>query len=459
MGPDVPIKGMDSKDVAGASTPEPKSLPSSVTSPHAPKLDVFEKKQVMLSTDLGIGPHLRESYEAIIKQGGGAITTDVAKADMLICRYRDGFAYRTASRLDKHVGNLAWLYHLITYNTWTSPLRRLLHYPVSRTGIVGFEGLRISLSNYVGEARIYLENLIQASGAECTKTLKQDNTHLITAHDNSEKCGAARDWGLHVVNHLWLEESYAKWRMQPVSDRRYTHFPRRTNLGEVAGQTRLDKHILEALFYPSDDTANQVPPSPRRVMQNKDQNAASTSMQPPSAKAKKVATPKTGDRSRRLSELERLQTPGHSGPFSDGKENDTPGSTSSRKSKDTATAKLHDYAPDLALYEKERKRVGGVIYGGRRVGDEDRVTLNKKRRSVEPQDESEDEEAADTKRQKKSRPPPITMRLMITGYRKWVGQVKTEDAEKVSFDSLLALYKTRVSNYDSGNSETLELRY
>src|SRR4030095_9373166 len=102
-----------------------------------------------------------------------------------ICRYREGADYIMASRLGKEVGNLSWLYHLITHNTWTSPLRRLLHYPIARSGIPGFKKFRISLSNYAGEARIYLENLIVAAGAECTKTLKQDNTHLITAHGSS----------------------------------------------------------------------------------------------------------------------------------------------------------------------------------------------------------------------------------------------------------------------------------
>lgn len=439
--PDAPVRWSENKDIAGASTPEPTALPTPVTSPHARrKLDVFEGKQVMLSSDLKIGAHLRHTIEHLVQQGGGIITSDVSKSDMFVCRYRDGYAYRVASRLNKDVGNLSWLYHLITYNTWTSPLRRMLHYPVSTSGIPGFESLKISLSNYVGEGRLYLENLIAAAGAECTKTLRQENTHLVTAHVNSEKCNAAKDWGLHVVNHLWLEESYSKWKLQPESDRRYTHFPRRTNLGEVVGQTRLDKAVLEKLFFPPDDT-NQVPPSPR-AMKSKDQNAAAghvpTSMQPPSAKAQKVAdngagtkesTPRVG-KSRRLSESERLQTPSHSRLTSDGKENDTPSSTSSRKSKDTATTRLHGIAPDIQLYEKETKRVGGVVYGGRRVSDEDRVIVNKKkRRSAEP-DEGEGDDAAETKRPKRSR-PPVAMRVLITRFQRWVGNTKKEDADKV----------------------------
>ncbi|OGE48163.1 hypothetical protein PENARI_c031G04125 [Penicillium arizonense] len=434
VGLDTPIPPQDNKDLVGASTTNPTKLPTPSISAHTNgQRSVFEGKTIMLSPDLGIGSHLQESIEAVLKQGGAEVTSRIDTADMLICRYREGFAYRTASRLNLDVGNLAWLYRLMTFNTYTSPLRRLLHYPVSRTGIPGFQGLKISLSNYVGEARIYLENLIAAAGAECTKTLKQENTHLITAHGTSEKCNAAKEWGLEVVNHLWLEDSYAKWKLQPASEPRYSHFPLRTNLGEVAGQTRLDRNVLERIFFPSEDTAQ----SPRRAMHSKDQNMVS--VQAPPEKKRKIideasdashGTPQTTGKSRRP-----IQTPARSRIMSEGKENETPSSTSSRKSKDAATARLHEIAPDIALYEKEKKRVGGVIYGGRRKSDEGRgqekEKESKKRASVEAEDESDGDQAVEPKRQKKSR-PPISMHLLITGYQKWIGKgnEKKEDADK-----------------------------
>ncbi|KAL2865490.1 BRCT domain-containing protein [Aspergillus lucknowensis] len=434
--PDLPIRSAENRDIVGASTPEPSTLPTPITSPVKGKLDVFHGRTVMLSPDLGIGSHLQKTISDLIREGGGEVTSDVSKATTLICRYREGFAYRVASRLNKDVGNLSWLYHLMTYNTWTSPYRRLLHYPVPRTPIPGFEGFKISLSNYVGEARSYLENLITATGAECTKTLRQQNTHLVTAHDSSEKCAAARDWGLHVVNHLWLEESYAKWKLLPVSDPRYTHFPRRTNLGEVVGQTRLDRSSLESLFFAAEDTPS-APAVPSKAMQNKDQNtAAGNALGMLDADDNLVsgttnATPRVG-KSRKMTDGKNLQTPARARLATDDKENDTPSTTSSRRSKDAAAARLHEIAPDIALYEKEKKRVGGVIYGGRRKTDEDRVTLNnknKKRTSMEAQTESDEEDIAEVKRQKKSK-PPITIHLLITGYQKWVGNMKKEDADK-----------------------------
>ena len=367
---------------------------------------------------------------------------------MFICRYREGDEYQMASRLNKDVGNLSWLYHLITHDSWTSPLRRLLHYPISRTGIPGFKGFKISLSNYAGEARSYLENLIAAAGAECTKTLTQDNTHLVTAHGNSEKCTAAKEWGLYVVNHLWLEESYAKWKLQPVSDPRYTHFPKRTNLSEIVGQTKLDSSVLESNFI---TPASQNPPKPKLTSDNrpmkepKPKPIKQTQIVPIFNDPQNAGTPRRGIEGK-------LVTPVVSRFVAEGKENDidTPSTTSSRKSKVVATQRLHEIAPDIALYEKEMKRVGGLIYGGRRKDDEDLITNTKKRKSTEAQpDESETDEI---KKLKKPKLPPITIHLLITGFERWVGNLKKEDTDKVHPSQGYALLRLLIGTSDNYES-------
>ena len=190
-----PPKPSDNKQLIGASHPDPSMAPRPTPPTARKSLNVFKNKSIMLARNLGIGSHLREILENLIDTGQGKVVTSVHKANMYVCKYREGNDYKLASRSGKDVGNLAWLYYLITNNAWTSPMRRLLHYPIAREGLVGFKDLRISLSNYSGEARSYLEQLVIATGAESTKTLKQDNTHLITAHTMSEKCAAANDWG------------------------------------------------------------------------------------------------------------------------------------------------------------------------------------------------------------------------------------------------------------------------
>lgn len=447
-------------DLQGASSNQPGRLPTPTTSPSANRrqLTVFKNKKIMLSSDLEISSHLRGTIEDLILDSGGNVTGSVHKADILICHFRESLDYRIASRAGRDVGNISWLYHLITHNAWTSPLKRLLHYPVARHGLPGFKNFRISLSNYNGEARVYLENVAKAAGGEFTKTMKEDNTHLITAHMVSEKCDAAKEWNINMVNHLWLEESYAKWQIQTISNTRYTHFPTRTNLGEVVGQTPIDKQTLERSFFPP---GSDVDPSleggqGQRPMAVKDRNAA-TSKATLSSSSRTLAsttdqniphralhsdgsTPKASKETRRHTEGNMYRTPAASRFTIDGKENETPSTTGSRSAKDKAVAKLHDLAPDIALFEKERKRIGGVTHGGRKKS-EDTVQNANRKRSVSHEDDTDTEADEDTrtaKRAKKAKGVGApAMRLALTGYKGWLGQAKKEGEERVSLMSCI----------------------
>jgi twin BRCT domain len=421
----VPV-GNSRGAVSGALDPHPTTSPPSTPSDARKELGVFKNKKVMLGKDLGIGSHLRDVLTGIIKFGGGKIVATVSQSDIFICKYREGADYKAASRTKQHVGNLAWLYHLISNNSWTSPYKRLLHYPITREGVPDFRGLKISMSNYTGEARTYLESLVVAAGAECTKTLKQDNTHLITAHIESEKCAAAKDWGIHLINHLWLEESYASWKMQPVSNSRYTHFPRRTNLGEVVGQTQIDRKVLEQIFFVQEDS--------EMTDVDEDEAAAPPTDQKPLARAP-AKKPKSSH-AREKSTIEH-QTPAATRFVGVGKENMTPMTGSSRKSKDAATAKIHELTPDIILYEKERKRVGGVVYGGRRKSDEDRVEVTRKR-SFDDAMDTDDTEDNEPKKARKGLPPPA-MHLLVSNYERWKTQPKVEDVDRVSPRSVFHL--------------------
>ena len=462
--PEERIPEAGRQDMLGASSPRPDRLPTPSSSPSADRrqLTVFEGKKVMLSGDLELGSRLLGTIEDLIGKGGGMVTGSVHKADIFICHYRECPEYRIASRAGKDVGNLAWLYHLITHNAWTSPLRRLLHYPIARQGLPGFVNFRISLSNYNGEARVYLENLAKVAGGEFTKTMKEDNTHLITAHMVSEKCDAAKEWNIHIVNHLWLEESYAKWQIQTVSDPRYNYFPTRTNLGEVVGQTPIDKQAVEKVFFPhgsdvdpsAEDEAVPRPMSakPANTVSSRNLNAMnahssrSTGSQdvPFRALQSDGPTPKASKENRRHTEGNAVRTPAPSRFIGQGKENDTPSTSGSRSAKDKALAKLHDLAPDIALFQKEVKRVGGVTHGGRK-SSEDMVSEVNRKRSVSKDEDTDleaDEETRATKRVKKSKGlAPPSMRLALSGYKGWigVGASRKEGEERVSTMGLLAM--------------------
>lgn len=447
-----------SQHLEGATSARPQYIPTPADSmPGArPKLTVFDGKKVMLSWDLSITGRLKDIVQGLIRDGGGEMTDSVDDCNFYVCQFRDGDQYIRASHAGKDVGNLSWLFHLITNNAWTSPMRRLLHYPIPRDGIPGFKDQRITVSNYGGEARIYLENLITASGATYTKTMKADNTHLITARNNSEKCEAARDWNIHMINHLWIEESYAKCEMQSLTVAKYTHFPARTNLGEIIGQTSFDESRLRNIYYPGGpEKLTPVATRKRKMLDMAKENAypdgpaegvsigrqarkdfdvmKDTDMDYANKTAEEFGVPAPAKR--RAIET---TTPARGRHVRGGKENESPStvSTSSRSAKDKAQKRLSDMAPDIALYEKEKKRGlkdGNGPWGGKRAADQiDKNNLNRRNASSP----SEEEEATTKKRagrKTRSALPKIEMKVILTGFRRWTDNNKLkEDADRVS---------------------------
>ena len=440
-----------SEHIQGASSTRPELLPLTTDSPR--RLDVFQSKTIMISDDLELGSRTRKVIEDLIRGGGGSITSSVHSADMFVCQWRDGRDYKTAACAGVDVGNLSWLYHLITHNEWTSPMKRLLHYPLPKGGLPGFDGLCITLSNYGGDARTYLENLIIATGASFTKSMKENNTHVITARNSGEKCNAAAEWGIEMINHLWIEESYARCEKQRLSDPRYTHFPPRTNLGEVIGQTSFDLKALKNVYFPKQPTPS--PNSLRRpVMHEKDRNLSSSKISgeddsmdddesiPTDTDAITAKSRKPPIKSRaKIIANGQLSTPVADRRISAGKENNTPSSTGSRSAKTRALSNLHGLASDIALYEKEKKRKGPV-WGGERAMNQ----VDKQRsldRSSSPagkntEEEFSPEETPNPKRQrtsldkKKPKSVPIEVQLVVTSYAGWLGNMAKEDSDKVN---------------------------
>lgn len=436
-----------SQQIRDATTPDPLNDPKPPTiAAHleAPRaIKAFSGKNVKLGEDLNIGSKLRGIITGMIKAGGGNVVQRIEAADLYVCTYRDGPDYIKASQAGKDVGNLGWLYYLITHGIWTNPMRRMMHYPRPREGIPGFEKYKISISSYTGEARVYLENLVKASGAEFTKTFKQDNTHLITAHKNSEKCEAAAEWGVDVINHLWLEDSYAKCREMPLTEHRYTYFPPRTNLGEILGQTEIDREAIEKLFFPKTrQPAKAVAAAPEADAVPASSLPLSRGRSDPAARTSTVV-----DKAKRTQSAGNVQTPLPSRRL-DEKENNTPGS---RGAKDRALSKLHDAASDIAQFEKENKRKGGYVHGGRRRAEdevEDRSKSMKGRDSVASkrsideveEDEETDEEVTDVpsknKKTKRDKLMPIKFRMLISKDERWVGNSEKESKDKARLREL-----------------------
>lgn len=443
------------EQINGALDPYPvdQTKDGSNTVPRRKTLNVFKTKKLMISSDLKLSEHLLQALREVINTGGGEVVTDLSAATTLICQYRESHDFAKAYEQRLEIGNLSWLYYLMTYNKWTSPLRRLLHYPIPRHGIRGFDATQISISVYTGEARIYLENLAIAAGASFTKALKEDNTHLITAHMESEKCRAAPEWNINVVNHLWLEESYAAGAMQPLTNRRYTTFPPCTHLGQVIGQTQIDKDALDKKFLAlplASDASMDVDGVKGDV------DEAKSDEEPAPANVRK-SSKKSALKSRK----ESLATP-VAARVAEGKENETPGTSGSRGAKERALSSLKDAAKDIEQYQKESKRVGGVVHARPRPNSSDgEKERSKKRATPEAEEDDDDELHEDLDRGRKAkkaktsgaRLPPIDHRLMVTKYDKWLDKPDSEPKDRVGHAMIHSLWSTATDYDDRTSSE------
>lgn len=401
-----------------------------------PNFNVFTGKRVLLGKDLGINPRLRSVISDIIKQARGEITENVLDAHVYVGQWRAGLDYVIASRKGLHVGNLTWLYWMFAHGKWTNPLKRLLHYPLVKGGIQGMNKLIITVSNYGGDARLYLENLIEAAGATFTKSMKSENTHLITARAHSEKCTAAKEWNIHMVNHLWLEESYAQCKILTISDPKYTHFPTRTNLMEVVGQTQICPRTIAQFFEEEDVEMGGMTSA-------SDAEQAVTKLEAPRLGASETPVKRRKMPAPRVA----LSHPQFETPSAHDRLSivDTPSSVTtniSRRAKEQATARLQDLAPDIALYEKEMKRKGGVLGSGvkRRITSPiPEMKAHKRGASEVDVDATGDEEDVDknmeeTKSKKARKRSKPSIKLLITGYDGWTVPSREESDRRRLLD-------------------------
>ncbi|KAG5518424.1 hypothetical protein PMAC_002818 [Pneumocystis sp. 'macacae'] len=205
---------------------------------------ILRFKKILFSNDLEIGQRLRRTLEIVAVDFGATIVSSVLDANVFIGMYREGEYIEAVSR-GIIVGNLTWFYWMLVYRTWVRPEKNLLHYPVVRGGLPEMREMIITISNYQGESRQYLEKLIEALGATFTKNMKPINTHLIIPCKSGQKYMAALEWNICIVNHLWIEETYAKWKLQSITTPRYIYFSSQTNLMETVGNTPIDMNIIE----------------------------------------------------------------------------------------------------------------------------------------------------------------------------------------------------------------------
>lgn len=229
---------------------------------------LFEGRVFYLSEDLDLSDRLLKTIIFLIETNSGVITQNLEDAGVYLGKWREGEGYKYASNHKLVVGNLTWLYWMIIQKQWDTPLKWLLHYPEVRGGLPDMVHVTVAITNYTGDSRTYLQTLTNSLGAKYTGSLIQNTTtHLIAAYAGGPKYEAAKSWGIKIVNHLWLEETYAMWQLQPETLPRYTHLPTRLDMTTLIGSTHLVPQVLRQ-FY-SDKHEPERIPLPSRAARTK----------------------------------------------------------------------------------------------------------------------------------------------------------------------------------------------
>ncbi|KAL6452520.1 LOW QUALITY PROTEIN: brc1 BRCT-containing protein 1 [Candida maltosa Xu316] len=225
-------------------------------------LECFKGKKFFLSNDFNLSQRLLNSLKLLIERHGGHIEHefDLENIDIYLGKYRDGEYYRQSSLNNRIiVGNLQWMYSILVSKKWTLPLNsNILYYPIPSDPIPDFQGLKISITNYSGEARGYLSKLIEYMGGTFTKALTRSNDYLVCAKAEGSKYDAAANKWLDsnrkpivkVVNHLWLEDCFVKWELLHHDQAKYRNFG---NGMEVSvGRIQLDPNVLKRWYETQD---------------------------------------------------------------------------------------------------------------------------------------------------------------------------------------------------------------
>lgn len=254
-----PIETQQTAESCSISTP---IMTKETDSPPLIKTSFFEGKKFYLSSDYNLSERIMNCLYSIIELNGGELVKDcdVENIDIYIGQYRFGTNFEKCCKSKRIViGNLQWFYHILLAQNWVLPTNsNILHYPIPKEPIKEFQGIKISLTNYSGDARFYLTKLIDILGGQFTKTLTRDNNFLIAAKKEGKKFDTAyKKWLnnddkpiIKIVNHLWLEECYVKWSFLDEKQSRFQYFgkPNSNGIENLLGKIKLDINVLNNWF-------------------------------------------------------------------------------------------------------------------------------------------------------------------------------------------------------------------
>ncbi|PSK36831.1 hypothetical protein C7M61_003695 [Candidozyma pseudohaemuli] len=353
--------------------------------------DVLQGKHVYLAPDHSFSEHFRESIHELIQLHGGVVMKefDPSQLNVYVGKFREGSEYQQCVDSGHvEVASLRWLYQVVVRRQYITPLSsNLLNFPIPKTHVPELSGARISVTGYSGDARHYLSQLISIMGALFTKTLDSQNNYLVAEKHRGEKYMAVRSrWpDVKIVNHLWIEHCFAKWKYIDPAKSIYQKVNEETpKLGTaIIDDTLLGTSSRKETSLNIDDSTTDVLDA-RSETGEKIENIALASDE-------QKASSEGGDHLSLPSEDVEVTGAQYSTAGSVSQKSEQPketvGSRLSRSAKQKATSKLHSDMEDLNNY-------ASILKSTRKMNSymkdlESSIEANKKRSANSPDDHSE----------------------------------------------------------------------
>lgn len=235
---------------------------------------ILQGKTVLFARDIHGGtleahPELHSIRDRVVQVGGQCAPTipatasadevaaAIESADLIVARHRESDECAHALGQNKTVGTLPWLAKVLSTGHMTSPRDRLLHFPYPYEHVQGFPKLSITITNYKGQARAYLKELIVKMGGVFTPELSTMNDVCVALDLHGDKVKRAREWNIPIVNHIWLEQCFATWTNQHLAQRSFITFPGAAQLSAVLGQVG----VTDESVTPYIQAGPKIPPA------------------------------------------------------------------------------------------------------------------------------------------------------------------------------------------------------
>ncbi|CAR21860.1 Rtt107p [Lachancea thermotolerans CBS 6340] len=259
---------------------DPHDRPEDVEDKSASTWELVQKTQVGSCTDFLCGHEFFFSSDLILPSqcfdflvdfilaaGGNAIRhsepMEISKfnGDCFLGQNSISEDFISANSRGLHKGNLSWLFHMWSLQSFVLPQFKLLLSPL-RPPVFNKGQLILSYTNYLGQQRYYIQKLVEALGGVSTTELTKKNTHLLTCLPLGQKYEAALRWEgtCKIANHLWLEDCYRKQTQVPFVGTRYNEIPAPGGLSTKLGQMPLeinDEDLTDTILPQEADMPSQ----------------------------------------------------------------------------------------------------------------------------------------------------------------------------------------------------------